>query len=212
MSAHFHACLWLTALLISCDKPQDSGKSAAANKSNPSVTHANRPPRANSPNTRQKLREALEAAIRIEAPEARDQALAEVARNALKFAPEISAEAIQQLSADSPEKVRLLRYCAKFSPIRIQTRRSPGRRRLAPRRTLMRSRLGSRWRLWIPIQSAPSNSFRRPTSPRVDGMATQGKSSGNGPPRHRLMLRPGCLNSLPANPATPDSNPSCPSG
>jgi len=104
----------MAALLVSCDKSQDSGNSADANDSKAKVARAGRGPRENTPHSRKEQRNALDAAMKIEAPEARDQALAEVARNALKFAPEISAEAINRLSADSPVKLPLLWECVKF--------------------------------------------------------------------------------------------------
>lgn len=111
MSVRFHLCLWVAALLVSCDKQGGAGNPAAADESR--GANASRPAREKSPSTLQELHASLKVAMTIESPEARDQSLAAVARNSLKLAPAFSAEAIKQLSADSGEKTALLRYCAK---------------------------------------------------------------------------------------------------
>lgn len=52
--------------------------------------------------------------MNLEPGAARDTALAGVVRDALRSAPEISAEAFRQLSPASPVKTQLLQDCAKF--------------------------------------------------------------------------------------------------
>ncbi|MEI7909508.1 MAG: hypothetical protein WCK77_07710 [Verrucomicrobiota bacterium] len=109
--------LWMhvsiAALLVSCDKPKSSGDSASADGSTPQATRASGPSRDAAPSKRQRLRESLNAAKQIESVEARDEALAEVARNALEIAPDLAAEAVKQLSSDSQKKMPLLRDCVK---------------------------------------------------------------------------------------------------
>lgn len=126
MSVRFHICLWIAALLASCDKSQDSGRSESSNESNSRVERANRPPRENAPNLRQgpgeplaaapisrrELSESLAAAMKVASLEDCDKALAEVARKAMKNDPDIAAEALKQISTDGVEKIPLIQAYA----------------------------------------------------------------------------------------------------
>ena len=112
MKNRLHPCIGLALLLVACDKQQGTGHSTSANESKPKVARVNRPPRQSARSSLQELRESLNVAMKIESPEARDQALAKVARDALELAPELSSEAIGRLSANSVEKAGLLQDCA----------------------------------------------------------------------------------------------------
>jgi len=106
------SCFSIAALCVSCDKRQDAGPSASGDEADSSAVRAGRSPRVEAPTSRQGFRKALALAMEIESPEARDQALAELVRNALKPAPDLAVEAINQLSSGSAEKLALFRYCA----------------------------------------------------------------------------------------------------
>ena len=108
MKARFHLCLCFAALLVSCDKSRDADGPASASESQ----RTTRPTREKIPTTRQGLRDSLNTALEIEDPEARNLALADVARNSLKIAPEFSAEAVKQLAADGAGKLAVLHDCA----------------------------------------------------------------------------------------------------
>ena len=103
----------MASLLASCERPKDSGKSESSSESSPKVTRANRPLREEAKSPQNKLRAAIAAAMKIEAPDERDRALAVVVRDAIKISPDISAEAFNHLSADSVEKMPLLQLCTK---------------------------------------------------------------------------------------------------
>ena len=107
-------CLLFVGLLASCDKPGDTGKSGSAAESNPGITRAARQPRMDVLNRRKDLRDSLTAALALEASEARDQALAQVVRDAFELAPEIAAEAFGQLAVDSAERMKTIRCLAEL--------------------------------------------------------------------------------------------------
>lgn len=104
--------LWPGLLLVCCDKPGEAdtrkGESAAA----PRVARGGHAPRPSPAGSMEELRTTLNEAGKIEKPEARDKALAEVAWNALELDPELAREAFQQLPADSAEKIRLIQHSA----------------------------------------------------------------------------------------------------
>ncbi|MEI7954506.1 MAG: hypothetical protein WCJ66_04995 [Verrucomicrobiota bacterium] len=106
------SCFSIAALCASCDKRQDTGPSASGGDADSAAVRAGHSPRVEVPTSRQGFRKVLAHAMEIESPEARDQALAELVRNALKPAPDLAAEAINQLSSGSGEKLALFRYCA----------------------------------------------------------------------------------------------------
>jgi len=108
MKARFHLCLCFAALLIACDKSRDTGGSPSAGE----FQQVTRPAREKIATTRQGLRDSLNTALDIEDLEARNLALADVARNSLKIAPEFSAEAVKQLAPDSAGKLAVLHDCA----------------------------------------------------------------------------------------------------
>ncbi|MCX6867682.1 MAG: hypothetical protein NTV46_15975 [Verrucomicrobia bacterium] len=112
MKVRFHLALLLISLLASCDKKGDTGKSESAGASNPAITRAKRPPREEVPNRYQELRDSLKAALALESPAARDQALAAVVRNTHILAPEIAAEAFAHLAVDSATRMKTIRYLA----------------------------------------------------------------------------------------------------
>jgi len=112
MTARFHLCLWLAALLVSCDKPRDTGDHAAANESKHQVTHAARPPHEHTASTPTELRKSMSTALKIVSPGERDEALAEVALDALETEPEIAAAAFKQISTDSEARLPLIQSFA----------------------------------------------------------------------------------------------------
>lgn len=64
------------------------------------------------PGTPEALRESYEAAVKIEVPSARETTIADIAWNAVEIDPQLAGEAFQHLSADSPEKIRLIQHYA----------------------------------------------------------------------------------------------------
>ena len=114
LSVRFLSCLSFATLFVSCDKQQGAGDPASADASKTRGTRADQAPRKNTPSSQQELRDALKLALAIDAPDARDQALAALARRALQLAPELALEAIKQLSPDSKEKPALFHDCARI--------------------------------------------------------------------------------------------------
>ena len=112
MTARFHLCLWLAALLVSCDQPRDTGDHAAANEPKRKDTHAARPPHEHTVSTPTELRKSMSTALKIVSPGERDEALAEVALDALETEPEIAAAAFQQISTDSEARLPLIQSFA----------------------------------------------------------------------------------------------------
>ena len=112
MTMKLHLSFLLIGLLVSCDKPGDTGKAESAGAFNPGITRAKRPPREEVPNRYQEFRDSLNAALALESPVARDQALAAVVRNTHVLAPEIAAEAFAQLAVDSEKRMKTIRYLA----------------------------------------------------------------------------------------------------
>jgi hypothetical protein len=99
-------------LLVCCDKPGESSTRKGDNEPARRVARSPRSPRENPPDALAELRVTLKAAEKIEAPEAREKALADVAWNALEIDPELARDAFLQLSADNPEKIRLIQHYA----------------------------------------------------------------------------------------------------
>lgn len=96
--------------LVSCDKSRDVGGSNTDKEFNTRESRHERPP-VESQGTRGKMRAALDAAKRLEAFEERDRALTKVGRDALEPAPDLSAEAIRELSAGRLETAGLIEAC-----------------------------------------------------------------------------------------------------
>lgn len=101
------AALFLPVFLVSCDKARESASSDSAQESGPGRTRVERPSR-EVPGTRDKLRDALEAARLLPSGEERDKALAEVAWQALEPAPAIAGEAIAELTPGLEAKQALI--------------------------------------------------------------------------------------------------------
>lgn len=121
MNVRLPLCLVCAALLVGCGKSSDRDKPESADASIPGSTRTKRSERADAPASRhQELRAALAAALKLDASEARDQALAEVVRDAFEPAPDIAAEAFGQLAVESAERMKTIRYLA---PLRA--RRNP---------------------------------------------------------------------------------------
>lgn len=112
MTRRFPLCLWLGLCLGSCDKPARTNTSSSGAEATPRVRRDVRPPRAETPDPGEKLRVALKAAAELASPDDREQAIAEIAWNALETDPDLAREAFQQLPADSTEKIRLIRHFA----------------------------------------------------------------------------------------------------
>lgn len=137
---HFLPLLILLALLGACDKRSDAGRPADPDRQNPGpkITRVDRPPRADAPDTRMDrppradapdtrvdrpphadaadaggdLRAAFDKAREIGNPEQREEAIAQIAWDALELDPGLTREAFQQLSADSQAKIRLIQHFA----------------------------------------------------------------------------------------------------
>ena len=101
--------LWPGLLLISCDKPSESGTRKDATESAARGGHA---PRENRPGTTPALRIMLKKASESESPEARVKVLADVAWSALEIDPVLANKAFQQLPTDCTEKLRLIQHYA----------------------------------------------------------------------------------------------------
>ena len=101
--------LWPGLLLISCDKPSESGTRKDATESGARGGHA---PREQASGTAAALRIMLKKASESESPEARVKVLADVAWSALEIDPFLASEAFQQLPAGSTEKLRLIQHYA----------------------------------------------------------------------------------------------------
>lgn len=100
----------IAAVLVSCDKASDSDGSKGTADSNPRSRRLERPP-LESQGTRGKLRAALDAAKAMDASEEREKAIAEVGRDALESAPDITAEAIRELPPENPVAAELIQTC-----------------------------------------------------------------------------------------------------
>lgn len=104
--------LWPGLLLVCCDKPgESSAREETAAPASP-VERRQHSPRQPSQGTPAALRELLDTAVGIDSAPVRDKALADVAWNALEIDPELAVEAFQHLTADSPEKIRLVQHYA----------------------------------------------------------------------------------------------------
>lgn len=100
--------LALLLVLASCEKKQDQpALDATSEPPSKRTTRADRPSRS-VPTTRDKLRTAFEAAKAREPGVERNQALAELASNALEPAPDLAAEVIRELPAGIEEKQALI--------------------------------------------------------------------------------------------------------
>lgn len=98
---------WLL-VLASCEKKQDQpALDSPLETRSGKTTRADRPSRG-VPGTRDKLRAAFEAAKAREPGVERNQALAELASNALESAPDLAAEVIRELPAGIEEKQALI--------------------------------------------------------------------------------------------------------
>jgi hypothetical protein len=96
--------LALLLVLASCEKKQDQpALDSTLEPRSGRTTRSDRPSR-NAPSTRDKLRTAFEAAKAREPGVERNQALAELASNALESAPDLAAEVIRELPAGTEEK------------------------------------------------------------------------------------------------------------
>ena len=104
--------LWPGLLLVCCDKPGESGAREETAVPPSSVERRQHSPRQPSQSTPEALQELLNEAVKIDSGPVRDKALAEVAWNALEIDPELAVEAFQHLTADSPEKIRLVQHYA----------------------------------------------------------------------------------------------------
>lgn len=97
-------------LLVCCDKQSEmDSPEADAPAPAPRRRHALRD---NSPDKPESLRSLLETALRIESAAVREKALADVAWSALETDPDLAHEAFLKLSANSPEKIRLIQHYA----------------------------------------------------------------------------------------------------
>lgn len=104
-------CFPVIFLFAACDKPDDNKRSA--DESKPGVARSSRTAREAAATSHNKdLRDALAAALELESPEARNQALGDVVRNALERAPELADEAFGHLPADSEERTKTIRFIA----------------------------------------------------------------------------------------------------
>lgn len=112
MKPLLHPCLWIALLLVSCDKPQEVDARDSNETSPPRVTRTERARRQETSETHSQYRKAFQAAQEIQTPAEREKAIAQVAWNALELDPELAREALQQLSADSAGRIRLIQHFA----------------------------------------------------------------------------------------------------
>jgi hypothetical protein len=113
MNVRLQFCFVCAVLLVGCGKSSDRDHSQSKDASIPESTRTKRSERAEAPaSRRQNLRNALAAALQLEASAARDKALAAVVRNAFEPAPDIAAEAFAQLPVDSEKRIITIRYLA----------------------------------------------------------------------------------------------------
>lgn len=97
-------------LLVCCDKPSEvDSREADAPAPTTRRRHASRD---NSPDKPNSLRTLLQTALRIESSAVREKALADIAWSALETDPDLAHEAFLKLSANSPEKIRLIQHFA----------------------------------------------------------------------------------------------------
>lgn len=110
MIARCYLVLWL--VLVACDKPPTAAgppdRPAAARR----VSHGQRPATDEPPPSREQLREQMQRARQMSAPDERNQALAAAVWEALELDPELAREGFEQLIAGSAEKNRLIQHCA----------------------------------------------------------------------------------------------------
>ncbi|MEO5716389.1 MAG: hypothetical protein ABIT37_23120 [Luteolibacter sp.] len=112
MTCRFRLLFCLSLLLVSCDKPPEkrgTGEPEAKSKAPPAVTKSTRDP---SPEARKKVRDSLNEANRISSPEERATAVAAIVWDNLELDPKLAADAFQQLTPGSPERVRLVQHLA----------------------------------------------------------------------------------------------------
>ena len=99
-------------LLVCCDKPGSSDTNKGDDLPAPPGPRGGHAPRELSPGSPAALRMILQTADRIQAPAAREKALADVAWSALEVDPELASEAFLKLPAGSTEKIRLIQHYA----------------------------------------------------------------------------------------------------
>ncbi len=98
--------------LLSCDKPNSADAENDQKISADSASNRKYALRKQARDPSEELRSQREAAGKIKSLTEREKALAEVVWNAIEIDPDIAHEAFQQLSSDSPEKIRLIRHYA----------------------------------------------------------------------------------------------------
>lgn len=99
-------------LLVCCDKPGTSNSRAGDNVAGPRVPRRGHVPCADPAAACEELRVTLKMAAALEAPAAREKALADVAWNALEINPGLACETFLQLPTNSVEKIRLIQHYA----------------------------------------------------------------------------------------------------
>lgn len=104
------ASFFVILFLASCEKREQHSPQPKAQE-NPRVSRLERHS-AEIPGTRGKMRSALDLARALEPGEAREKALAQVAWDTLESAPDIAAQAILEMQADTDEKDRLIQAYA----------------------------------------------------------------------------------------------------
>lgn len=104
--------LWLSLLLVSCDKQSQTHESGEKSEAPPKITKSQRPPSDASPEVRKKTRTALDEAKLIATPEEHDKSVAAIAWDNLELDPQLAIEAFQQLAPGSAERIRLIQHFA----------------------------------------------------------------------------------------------------
>jgi hypothetical protein len=108
----FRAFVWLWLALASCDKREEPKAATSTDPGTAKTTRSTRPSRAELTELRDRLHVELGKADAIRPAEEREKSIAQVAWNALETDPELALEAFQHLTADSPEKIRLIQHLA----------------------------------------------------------------------------------------------------
>ncbi|MES2919993.1 MAG: hypothetical protein V4819_00500 [Verrucomicrobiota bacterium] len=112
MVARFFPLLVISLLLIGCEKSKRIATEPAERTAGPRVTKSDRPPPDEPPKSRDQLLRAFKKAEEIRSPEDKNRALAAAIWDALDLEPELARQGLQQLTAGSDEKNRLLQHVA----------------------------------------------------------------------------------------------------
>lgn len=104
--------MWVGIFGVACDKKGESANASAGSETGPKSTRAERSPRDKALGPVGKLRNSLTEAKKMDPGAERDKALAAIAREAFELEAELAADAVRQLSPESPERLELMQQVA----------------------------------------------------------------------------------------------------